>query len=157
MFRRVIMAVGLAVLLAGFASAQRGGGGRGGGGGGGGGFGGRAQAADKLETLTKEFKLTAQQQTELEAIFNESQKQATEIAAKAADEKNNLLKLTVAGKADDAEVKKMADLNSQVIMVGIDAYNKALAKLDDKQKTKASKFYQMVAGMFGGGNWRRST
>jgi Spy/CpxP family protein refolding chaperone len=135
-----------------------GGGGRGGGAGGGGfGAGGRAQPVDKLEALTKEFKLTPAQQTALQAIFDDAQKQTAPLVEQATAEQTNLLKLEVAGQDSTASVQKLAAIRTQIKMVEVDAFTKALAKLDDNQKKKAAKLYEMTAGMFVTRDWRRTT
>jgi Spy/CpxP family protein refolding chaperone len=157
------MAAALVALLAGWASAQRGGGGGGGRGGGMGGgdeMGGRGAQAqrqvDKLEALTKELKLNGEQKTQLEAIFDEVQKQSIPLLQQSRDERQNILNLTLNGKSVDDSVNKLAAYNAQVMSLSVGAFNKALAKLDEKQKSKAPKLFEMVFGMFSGGNWRRS-
>jgi hypothetical protein len=54
----------------------------------------------------------------------------------------------MAGKPPDDDVKKLAALNSQILKIELDAIAKVMAKLDDKQKPKAAKLFEMVDGMF---------
>ena len=160
MIRRVFIAAALAVLLAGLASAQRGGGGgggRGGGGGmgGGGGF-GRGPQLDKLQLLTDEFKLTADQKTQLTEIFDDAQKQTAAVVPQAKAAQDALLNLSLRGQDTAAAVQQLAVIRGQIMNISLDAYYKALAKLDDKQKAKASKLYPMLYNMYEAGNWRRT-
>jgi Spy/CpxP family protein refolding chaperone len=163
MIRRVFIAAVLTALLASLAYAQRGGGGggRGGGGGqegGGGGAGfGRGPQIEKSEAITKELKLTPDQKTALEAIMDEAQKQTAPVLAQITEQRNALLKLSVAGTDTGDVTRKLAELNAQTLAIEVDAFGKALAKLDDKQKSKAPKLFDMMAGMFGvPGGWRKS-
>lgn len=162
MIRRAFMAAALVALLAGWASAQRGGGGgRGGGMTGGGdetqGRGAQPQRQiDKLEALTKEFKLNDEQQTQLQAIFDGIQKQTTAFLEKARDERQNILNLTLNGKSVNDAVTQLGADNAQAMSLSVDAFNQALAKLDAKQKSKAPKLFEMIYGMFSTGNWRKS-
>ena len=159
MIRKVLLAAALIAVLASLASAQRGGGGGGGRGGDSGGS-GRGfpgmQAVDKSETIAKELKLTPAQQTQFESIMDDAQKQTTPLLQQVADAKKALLDVNVAGKDTAELVKKLAGLNAQVLGIEVDAYSKAAAKLDDKQKSKAPKLFEMMAGIFTTANWRRT-
>jgi Spy/CpxP family protein refolding chaperone len=162
MIRRIFIAAVLTALLASLASAQRGGGGggRGGGGGqeGGGGAGfGRGPQVPKPELLATEFKLTPDQKTAFEAIMDEAQKQTGPLATQINGQRNALLQAAVGGKDTGDATKKLAELNVQALAIEVDAFGKALAKLDDKQKKNAPKLFEMMAGMFvAPGGWRKS-
>ena len=156
MIRRLFLAAALASLLAvaAFPQGKKGGGG---GGGFGGGFPGRGPMADKSQALTDEFKLTPVQKTQLEAIFDDAQKQISPLVKQATDEQDRLLAAAMKGADAAASVQKLAAIRAQIKNAEVDAFNKALAVFDSKQKQKAAKLYTMIAGMFVGGNWRRTT
>ena len=160
MIRRVFIAAALTALLASLASAQRGGGGGGGGGGGqmgGGATFGRAPQVPKPELLATEFKLTPDQKTAFEAIMDEAQKQAGSLATQITGQRNAVLQAAVGGKDTADATKKLAELNVQALAIEVDAFGKALAKLDEKQKKNAPKLFDMMAGMFvAPGGWRKS-
>jgi hypothetical protein len=166
MIRRVFITGGMFVLLAGLAFAQRGGGGGGGRGGGrggdsGGGMpgggGGRAQAADKLATLTQELKLTAPEQTALQGVFDDAQKQTAPLLQQATDEQQAMLRAAMNGQDTAGSVQKLAGFRAQMKMVEVEAFKQALSKLDDSQKKKASKLYELMNGIFMVKDWRRAS
>ena len=165
MIRRVFMTAVLTALLASLASAQGGGGGgrMGGGGGmggggvmGGGRMGGRQQV-DKSEVLATEFKFTPAETVAVNAIMDDAQKQADPIVQQIGSRKKELLDTLADGKDASDLMKQLASLNAQMLNVEVDAFTKTLAKLDAKQKSKAPKLFELMAGMFTAqGGWHRS-
>ena len=162
MIRRIFIAAVLTALLASLAYAQRGGGGGGGMGGGGGQMGGgggfgRGQQVDKSEILASEFKLNPEQKTAIEAIMDDAQKQASLLLPKIVAEKKDLLEVAAEGQDTNDLTKQLAALNAQMLNIEADAFTKALAKLDAKQKSKAPKLFELMAGMFTAqGGWHKS-
>ena len=162
MIRRVLMAAALTALLVPLGFAQRGGGGGGGMGGGegmgGGGMrGGRGPQVDKVEVLASDLKLSADQKTAVSAIMDGAQKQADVILPKIVASKQEILELSVEGKDTAEQTKELASLNAQMLGVEVDAFTQTVAKLDAKQKSKAPKLFDDLAGMFTvQGGWHRS-
>jgi len=160
MIRTIWMAAILSLALTIPGLAQRGGGGGGGGrGGGGGGMGGGYGMArtDKSDTIAKELKLTKEQTTDVDAIFDAAQKEIAPLASPIRDSRVALTTASVGGTPTDDEVKKLAALNAQILKIELDAITKVVAKLDDKQKPKAAKLFELVDGMFETqGGWRTS-
>jgi Spy/CpxP family protein refolding chaperone len=127
--------------------AQRGGGGGGGGrGGGGGGFG--MATTDKSETIAKELKLTKEQKADVDGIFDAAQKEIAPLAAPIRDSRVEITQAAVGGTSPDDAVKKLAAVNAQILKIELDAIAKVVAKLDDKQKPKSAKLFELVDGMF---------
>ena len=164
MIRKLFVVSAIFFMATALAFAQRGGGGGGdmggggGGMGGGGGFGGGrgGGGADKLNTLATELKLLPAQQTALIEIFDAAQNATKPLIQQATAEQNVMVSLEIKGQDSAGEVAKLAAIRSQIKMIEVDAFNKTLAKLDDKQKQKAAKLYELMEGMFSGQNWRRS-
>lgn len=165
MIRRVFIAVALTALLASLASAQRGGGGGGAGGGGQmgggggfpGGFGGRGPQVDKAAAIAAELKLNSGQKTAIEAIMDDAQKQADPLLPQMTAQRNAQLQASLGGKDTADATKKVAELSAQMLTIEADAFGKALAKLDDKQKKNAPKLFDMMQNMFAAaGGWRKS-
>ena len=144
MIRTIWMAAILSLALAIPGLAQRGGGG-GRGGGAPGGFGMRS---DKSDALAKELKLTKEQKTDVDGIFDAAQKQVTPLAPQVRASRVDISAAQMAGKPPDDDVKKLAALDAQILKIELDAIAKVMAKLDDKQKPKAAKLFEMVDGMF---------
>jgi hypothetical protein len=159
MIRRVIMVAALIALLNSVAPAQRGGGGGRGGGASGGvpsGF-DRAPRLEKPEMIATEFKLRPDQQTAIEAIMDDAQKQAEPLIPKLIASKSALLNLSVQGQDTEEATKQLASLDAQMLSIETTAFSQALAKLDDKQKSKAPNLFDLMAGMFTvPGGWRKS-
>jgi Spy/CpxP family protein refolding chaperone len=151
MISRALMALALAGLMAGTALAQRGGGGGGGGFGGGG---GRGPQVDRSAVLAAEFKLTPDQKTQIESLFDDAQKQTAPLVQQAMAEQNNMLNALTKGQDSAAAVQKLTAIRVQIKMLEVDAMGKAMATFDDKQKQKAARFYDLVAGTFASRNWR---
>jgi len=160
MIRTIWIAATVSLVLAIPGLAQRGGGGGGGGrGGGGGGMGGGYGMArtDKSDVIAKELKLTKEQTTDVDSIFDAAQKEIAPLAAPMRDSRVALTAANVDAKPTDDEVKKLAALNAQILKIELDAITKVVAKLDDKQKPKAAKLFELVDGMFETqGGWRTS-
>ena len=161
MIRTIWMAAILSLALAIPVLAQRGGGGGGGGnrGGGGGGMpGGMGMARnDKSDAIAKELKLTKEQKTDVDGIFDAAQKEIAPLAPKIRDGRVAITAADLQGQSPDEPVKALAALNAQVLKVELDAIAKVMAKLDDKQKPKSAKLFELVDGMFQTpGGWRRS-
>ena len=156
MIRKALLAAVLVAALGPLALAQRGGGGGGGGGGMGmpGGFGGRGPAVDKMETIAKELKLTDAQKTDVEAILDGSAKQTTDLLKKLGDLRQVIMNQNLNGVDPAANLKQLADIGAQLDVMEVDAITKVVAKLDDKQKAKAPKLYELLANGFVSGNWR---
>jgi len=90
------------------------------------------------------------------ASLNAAQNATAPLIQQATAEQNVMVNLEVKGQDSAGEVAKLAAITSQIKMIEVDAFNKTLAKLDDKQKQKASKLYELMDGMFMGQSWRRS-
>jgi Spy/CpxP family protein refolding chaperone len=160
MIRTIWIAATVSLVLAIPGLAQRGGGGGGGGrGGGGGGMGGGYGMArtDKSDVIAKELKLTKEQTTDVDAIFDAAQKEATPLVPKLREGRVAITEAGLKGAPPDDAVKTLAAVNAQVLKIELDAIAKVMAKLDDKQKPKSGKLFDMVDGMFQAqGGWRRS-
>jgi Spy/CpxP family protein refolding chaperone len=150
MIRTAWIAAFLALALAIPGLAQRGGGGgggRGGGGGmGGGGFG--AARSDRSETIAKELKLTKEQKPEVDAIFDAAQNAIAPLAKPIAESRKAITEAELTGKPSDDAVKSLAAAEAQVLKIELDAVAKVVAKLDDKQKPKSAKLFELVDGAF---------
>ena len=160
MIRKILIAGVLTALLASLAYAQRGGGGGGGGRGGGEGGGGQMgrgfQQFDKSQAIANEFKLTPEQKTAMDAIMDQAQTQADPIIPQIVSDKKQLLELAAEGKDTGDLTKELASLNAKMLGVEADAFTKAVALLDAKQKAKAPKLFDMMADMFLAGDWHKS-
>jgi Spy/CpxP family protein refolding chaperone len=153
------MAAILSLALAIPGLAQRGGGGAGGRGGGGGGMpGGYGMArTDKSDAIAKELKLTKEQTTDVDAIFDAAQKEATPLVPKVRESRVAITDAGIKGTPPDDAVNALAAVNAQIVKIELDAVAKVMAKLDEKQKPKSGKLFEMVDGMFQTpGGWRRS-
>ncbi len=158
MIRKMCLVVALVVAFGPFAFAQRGGGGRGGGGGMGGGGGfpggfGAQQPVDKLESMTKELKLTDAQKADVIAIMDAGQKQSSDLLKKLGDLRQQIMNQNLKGEDPAASIKLLADISTQIGTMEVDAFTKIVAKLDDKQKSKAPKLFEMINNGFTSGNW----
>jgi Spy/CpxP family protein refolding chaperone len=159
MIRTIWIAATVSLVLAIPGLAQRGGGGGGNRGGGGGGMGGGYGMArtDKSDVIAKELKLTKEQTTDVDSIFDAAQKEVTPLVPQLRDGRVAITKADLEGTPAEGAVKALAALNAQVLKVELDAIAKVMAKLDDKQKPKSGKLFEMVDGMFQAqGGWRRS-
>jgi Spy/CpxP family protein refolding chaperone len=134
--------------------AQRGGGGgsRGGGGFRGGGLGG--PQVDRSAVLATEFKFTPDQKAQIEAIFDDAQKQTGPLVQQATAEQNNVLNALVKGQDSAAAVQRLAAIRVQIKTIELEAMGKAMVKFDDKQKKTADRFYDLVVGIFASRDWR---
>jgi Spy/CpxP family protein refolding chaperone len=154
----MLLAVALVAALGPLALAQRGGGGGGGGGGMGGGMPGggmgRGPAVDRMETIAKELKLTDAQKTDVEAILNDGAKQSSDLIKKLGELRQSIMNQDLNGKDSSASLKQLADLTAQITANEVTAYNKILAKLDEKQKAKGAKLFDLINKGFVAGNWR---
>ena len=155
----------MAVLAAGFASAQRGGGGTGGGDEGGmGGGGGRSgdmgagmpqvRRQSKQEMLLDKLKLNKDQKEEATKILSA----AMEKAAPARDQLTKgrvVIANAITGKASEEDLKKLLGeyTNVSATMTGIEAeaFGKLYALLKPNQQSKAPQAFELMAGMFAGG------
>jgi Spy/CpxP family protein refolding chaperone len=163
MIRRVFIAAVLTALLASLGYAQRGGGGGGGMGGGGGARGGGGQMGrgfqqfDKSEAIANEFKLTPEQKTAVDAIMDQAQTQANPLLPQIVAARKALLGMASEGRNTDEPTKQLASLNAKMLGVEADAFTKAVAVLDAKQKAKAQRLFEMMADMFlAQGGWHKS-
>jgi hypothetical protein len=116
--------------------------------------GGRGPAVDRLASMTQELDLIASEQVALQGIFDEAQKQAAPLVQQATDAQNSMLEAIMSGRDTAGSVQKLAAIRAQIKMVEADAYKQALSRLDDNQKKKARKLYQLMNGMFLANNWR---
>jgi Spy/CpxP family protein refolding chaperone len=125
-------------------------------GGGAGGF-GRGAQIDKSTAIATSLKLTADQKAAFEAIMDEAQKQTDPLVKQVIDQRNAILQLCIGGKDTGDATKKLAELNVQTLTIEADAFGKALAKLDDKQRKNAPALFDAMAAMFQvPGGWRKS-
>lgn len=153
MLRRLFMGVlGVALFASTLAAQARGGGG----GGFPGGFPGAGPRVDKSETFKKELKLSDEQKTVVESILDESQKQALPLIKQWDLARNALLQVDLASKPADEAVKNLAAIQAQVLSLEVKACSDILAKLEEKQKSKAPKLFELMDGIFLRGNWRRT-
>jgi hypothetical protein len=148
----------LALVVPGLAQRGGGGGGGGGRGGGGGAPGGFGMArTDKSDAIAKELKLTKEQKTDVDGIFDTAQKEITPLVPQIRTGRVAITDVDLKGGPSDDAVKNLAALDAQILKIELDAIAKVVAKLDDKQKPKAAKLFDMVDGMFQTpGGWRRS-
>jgi Spy/CpxP family protein refolding chaperone len=158
MIRTIWMAAILSLALTIPGLAQRGGGGGGGRGGGGGMPGGMGiTRTDKSDAIAKELKLTKEQKADVDGIFDAAQKEVAPLLPQIRTGRVAITQADVEGKPPDDAVKALAALNAQVLKIEFDAIAKVVAKLDDKQKPKSAKLFELVDGMFQTpGGWRRS-
>ncbi len=146
MIRKVLLAAALVTALGSLAVAQRpggGGGARGPGMGGMGGF-GMQQPVNKLEAITNELKLTEAQQTDVAAILNDGAKQSNELLSKLAPIRSQVVNAAIKDADIAAQMKQITELTAQVTAVEVDTFTKIVAKLDDKQKSKAPKLFELM-------------
>ena len=152
-----------AVLAAGFASAQRGGGGMGGdeGGTGGGGRGGdmgapmpQVRRQSKQEMLFDKLKLSKDQKETAQAILSA----AMEKAAPARDQLTKgrmVIANAITGKASEEDIKNLlgqyANVSAQMTGIEAEAFGKLYALLKPNQQSKAPQAFELMAGMFAGG------
>jgi Spy/CpxP family protein refolding chaperone len=156
-----------AVIAAGLASAQPGGGmgeGMGGGGGmgrggsgmgegmGGGGMMPRRQS--RLDQLADKLKLKSDQKSEVERILSA----AMEKAGPVRDQLNQARRAVaeaMLNNASDEDVKKALDgyaaVSAQMTGVEADAFGKIYALLKPNQQGKAAQAFELMAGLFSGG------
>ena len=154
----------MAVLAAGFASAQ---GGRGGGGGdeggmgGGGGRGGdmgagmpQVRRQSKQEMLLDKLKLNKDQKEEATKILSA----AMEKAAPARDQLTKgrmVIANAITGKASEDDLKKLLGqytaVNATMTGIEAEAFGKLYALLKPNQQSKAPQAFELMAGMFDGG------
>jgi Spy/CpxP family protein refolding chaperone len=158
MIRTIWIAAALSLVLAIPGLAQRGGGGGGGRGGGGGMPGGMGMArTDKSDAIAKELKLTKEQKTDVDGIFDAAQKEIAPLAPKIRQGRVDITAADVNAQPADDAVKALAAVNAQLLKIELDAIAKVVAKLDDKQKPKSAKLFELVDGMFQTpAGWRRS-
>ena len=160
MIRKIFIAGVLTALLASLAYAQRGGGGGGGGRGGGEGGGGQMgrgfQQFDKSQAIANEFKLTPEQKTAMDAIMDQAQTQANPFLPQIVAARKAILGMASESRNTDEPTKQLAALNAKMLGVEADAFTKAVALLDAKQKAKAPKLFDMMADMFLAGDWHKS-
>jgi hypothetical protein len=149
-----------AVLAAGLASAQRGGGDEGGMGGGGGRSGDMGAAMPQVRRLSKQemlldkLKLNKDQKDEATKILSA----AMEKAAPARDQLTKgrvVIANAITGKASEEDLKKLLGeyTNVSATMTGIEAeaFGKLYALLKPNQQSKAPQAFELMAGMFAGG------
>jgi len=154
----------MAVLAAGFASAQRGGGGTGGGDeggmGGGGGRGGdmgagmpQVRRQSKQEMLLDKLKLNKDQKEDAAKILSA----AMEKAAPARDQLSKgrmVIANAITGKASEDDLKKLLGqytaVNATMTGIEAEAFGKLYALLKPNQQSKAPQAFELMAGMFAG-------
>jgi len=167
MFARLLLA---AILTAGLASAQRGGGAGGGmggeeGGGGGGGMGGmgggtggmgggggmtRVVRPSKLEMFADKLKLSKEQKEELIKILSAGREEATLLRQPIDQERVNITESILNGKADvlKKSMDNYAALMGQMAGVEAKAFAKVLATLKPNQQSKSAQVFELLAGVF---------
>lgn len=157
-----------AVLAAGLASAQRGGGAGGGGengmggdglgmsaGGGTGGMGGGggARRQSKEELFFDKLKLNKEQKEEAATILSAAREKAAPVREQLIKGRQIVVGLIMQKREDDVK-KLMADyaiVASQMTGIEADAFGKIYALLKPNQQTKAPQAFELMAGMFAGG------
>ncbi len=153
MVRGVFIGLVISAALICPASAQRGGGGRMPEGIPGGGFAG-AQRVNKAEVIAKELKIE-NKMADIEGIFNAAQKQYTAVLNPTLNNAiQQMLNANLKGADVTALSKQAATLEAQLTTIEADALSKVLALADAKQKTKATKIFSMMSGMFDKGDWK---
>ncbi len=136
------------ILAAGGAFAQRGGGGMGRGGGGMPmGFPGAARTS-KADDIAKELKLNKDQKAELETILNEARTQAMPLLKQVEAGRVAIVQAHIQKQAPDEAVKNLAAADAQMVALEASVLAKIVAKLDDKQKAKAPKAFELMSGIF---------
>lgn len=110
-----------------------------------------------MELLANEFKFTPDQKTAIGGILDAAQAQANPILPQIVDQKKAMLELAAEGKDPGEVTKQLAALDAQMLSIEASAFTQTLAKLDDKQKSKAPKLFDVMAGMFTAqGGWHKS-
>jgi hypothetical protein len=152
MVRGVFIGLVISAALICPASAQRGGG-RMPEGVPGGGFAG-AQRVNKAEVIAKELKIE-NKMADIEGIFNAAQKQYNAVLNPSLNNAiQQMLNADLKGADASAMSKQTAALEAQLTNIEADALSKVLALADAKQKTKATKIFSMMSGMFEKGDWK---
>ena len=162
-----------AVLAAGLASAQRGGGGGGmgdeGGMGGGGGMGGRGgdmgagamgggmpggmRRLTKEELLLDKLKLNKDQKEEAMKILSAAQEKAAPVREQLTKGRQLIVALILQKREDDVK-KLMGDyaiVASNMTGIETEAFGKIYSLLKPNQQSKAPQAFELMAGMFAGG------
>jgi hypothetical protein len=152
MVRGVFIGLVISAALIGPASAQRGGG-RMPDGIPGGGF-SAPQRVNKAELIAKELKLETKV-ADIESILNDAQKQYSAILNPSLNTAvQQMLNANLKGADASAMTKQVAGLEAQLTAIEADALSKVLALADAKQKTKATKIFTLMSGMFEKGDWK---
>jgi hypothetical protein len=161
-----------AVLAAGLAWAQRGGGMGGSGGmgddesGGMGGMGGRRggnmgasmpmsaqRRLSKAELVADKLKLNKDQKEEFQTILNAARERAGSVRVELDKQRAQIAGAMIDGKTGE-ELQKLvagyAGIAAQMTRVEADAFGKIYAMLKPNQQSKAAQAFELMAGMFGG-------
>ena len=161
MFARLALT---AILVIGWASAQRGGGGVGGGmdgdarapGEAGMGMAGgmpRAQRQSKLDAIADKLKLNREQKEQVQTIFQAAAEEARPVGEQIMRGREAIAGAMIASKSED-EIGKMMDqyagLAAQMTGIETKAFGKVYALLKPNQQSRAPAAFEMMTGMFGG-------
>lgn len=155
-----------AVLAAGLATAQRGGGGGGGGeggmggeglgmnaGGGTGGMPGGMRRQTKEDLLMEKLKLNKEQKEEATNILAAAKEKAAPVRDQLNKGRQLIVSLLMQKREDDVK-KLMGDyaiVASQMTAIEAESFAKIYALLKPNQQSKAPQAFEMMAGMFAGG------
>jgi len=156
------------VLALGMASAQRGGGGGGGMGGDEMGGMGRGEAGgmssnagmvmarrmSKADQIAEKLKLGKEQKEEFQTILSAAREKAATVRAELDKQRAQIAGAMIDGKTGDDLNKPMADYAAaaaQMTRVEVEAFAKTYALLKPNQQAKAGQAFEMMAGMFTGG------
>jgi hypothetical protein len=130
---------------------------RGGGMGGMGGGMGRMRTPAKFETFSDKLKLSKDQKEEISTLFDEAQKNAAPMREQMMNGRRAIAEALLGKKSDD-EINKYVQMYAQVTaeMTAIETktFTKVCAMLKPNQQKNAPQAFELMAGIFQGGNWR---
>jgi Spy/CpxP family protein refolding chaperone len=152
MLRRILV---IGFLASALVFAQRGGGGGGGGRGGAMAPQGSFGPVNKMDRITDMLKLTKEQKKELKQTFDEAQKEAAPLNDQIDKARLAVGEAAIAGKAEEIAKATEAEgaLQTQMLMIELNAFTKVTAALDPDQQQKAGGLFMMMRGMFTNKNW----
>jgi len=110
----------------------------------------------RLDRIADNLKLSKDQKKDLKAAFDEAQKEAAPVNEQMLKARLAIGEAVAAGKSTD-EVAKACDaegqLESQMAVIEIRAFAKAVEGFDNDQKQRAGMLFQMMRGLFANKNW----
>ncbi len=108
----------------------------------------------RYESIQKELKLTDAQKPQVEAVFDAAQKQYAAAAQPIAAIRTTILNASVKGENTAETVAKLAEAHTPLVRIEADTLTKLLAVLDEKQKAKAPKLFDLMFTILQNMDWR---